>query len=47
MVAPIFAGVGITNSTADISGMMPLMFGRPGIGWMRSFEKIKKTENKK
>jgi hypothetical protein len=47
MVAPICAGFGITIPQADMSVMMPLMFGMLGIGGMRSFDKIKKTDTKK
>lgn len=47
MVAPICAGFGVTIPQADMSVMMPLMFGMLGIGGMRSFDKIKKTDTKK
>jgi len=47
MVAPICAGFGITIPQADMSVMMPLMFGMLGIGGMRSFDKMKKTDTKK
>ena len=47
MVAPICAGFGITIPQADMSVMMPLMFGMLGIGSMRSFDKAKKTDTKK
>jgi len=47
MVAPICAGFGITIPQADMSVMMPLMFGMLGIGGMRSFDKLKKTDTKK
>ena len=47
MVAPICAGFGITIPQADMSVMMPLMFGMLGIGGMRSFDKAKKTDSKK
>ena len=47
MVAPICAGFGITIPQADMSVMMPLMFGMLGIGGMRSFDKFKKTDTKK
>ena len=47
MVAPICAGFGITIPQADMSVMMPLMFGMLGIGGMRSFDKAKKTDTKK
>ena len=47
MVAPICAGFGITIPQADMSVMMPLMFGMLGIGGMRSYDKMKKTDSKK
>ena len=47
MVVPICAGFGITIPQADMSVMMPLMFGMLGIGGMRSFDKLKKTDTKK
>ena len=47
MVAPICAGFGIIIPQADMSVMMPLMFGMLGIGGMRSFDKFKKTDTKK
>ena len=47
MVAPICAGFGVTIPQADMSVIMPLMFGMLGIGGMRSFDKIKKTDTKK
>lgn len=46
MVAPIAAGFGIGIPQADMSVMMPLMFGMLGIGGMRSFDKMKKTDTK-
>jgi hypothetical protein len=46
MVSPICAGFGITVPQADMSVMMPLMFGMLGIGGMRSFDKSKKTDTK-
>jgi len=46
MVAPICAGFGIVIPQADMSVMMPLMFGMLGIGGMRSFDKAKKTDTK-
>ena len=47
MVAPICAGFW-NNYTpkADMSVMMPLMFGMLGIGGMRSYDKMKKTDTK-
>ena len=47
MVAPICAGFGVMIPQADMSVMMPLMFGMLGIGGMRSFDKLKKTDTKK
>ena len=47
MVAPICAGFGVMIPQADMSVMMPLMFGMLGIGGMRSFDKSKKTDTKK
>ena len=41
MVAPICAGFGITIPQADMSVMMPLMFGMLGIGGLRTYEKQK------
>lgn len=46
MVSPICAGFGVTIPQADMSVMMPLMFGMLGIGGMRSFDKMKKTDTK-
>ena len=46
MVSPICAGFGIAIPQADMSVMMPLMFGMLGIGGMRSFDKSKKTDTK-
>ena len=46
MVSPICAGFGINIPQADMSVMMPLMFGMLGIGGMRSFDKAKKTDTK-
>ena len=47
MVVPICAGFGITIPQADMSVMMPLMFGMLGISGMRSYDKMKKTDTKK
>ena len=47
MVAPICAGFGITIPQADMSVMMPLLFGMLGISGLRSFDKYKKTDTKK
>ena len=46
MVSPISAGFGVAIPQADMSVMMPLMFGMLGIGGMRSFDKAKKTDTK-
>lgn len=46
MISPICAGFGITIPQADMSVMMPLMFGMLGIGGMRSFDKMKNTDTK-
>ena len=47
MVSPILGGFGITIYQADMSVMMPLLFGMLGIAGMRSFDKLKKTDSKK
>jgi|TARA_B100001939_G_scaffold300204_1_gene276034 hypothetical protein len=47
LVSPICAGFGIVIPQADMSVMMPLMFGMLGIGGMRSFDKLKRTDSKK
>ena len=47
MVSPICAGFGVDIPQADMSVMMPLMFGMLGIGGMRSFEKFKKVDTTK
>ena len=47
MVSPILAGFGIVIPQADMSVMMPLMFGMLGISGMRSYDKMKKTDTKK
>lgn len=46
MVAPIAAGFGVAIPQADMSVMMPLMFGMLGIGGMRSWDKTKRTDTK-
>jgi len=46
LVSPICAGFDIIIPQADMSVMMPLMFGMLGIGGMRSFDKLKKTDTK-
>jgi hypothetical protein len=47
MVSPIMAGFGVTIPQADMSVMMPLMFGMLGISGMRSYDKYKGTDTKK
>jgi hypothetical protein len=47
MVSPIAHGFGITIPQADMSVMMPLMFGMLGISGMRSYDKHKGTDTKK
>ena len=47
MVSPIMAGFGVTIPQADMSVMMPLMFGMLGISGMRSYDKHKGTDSKK
>ena len=46
MVAPICAGFGIVIPQADMSVMMPLLFGMLGIAGMRSYDKAAKTDTK-
>jgi hypothetical protein len=46
LVSPICAGFGIVIPQADMSVMMPLLFGMLGLAGMRSFDKVKKTETK-
>lgn len=46
MVAPIAAGFGLIIPQADMSVMMPLLFGMLGIAGMRSYDKMKKTDSK-
>ena len=47
MIAPIALGFGFEIPQADMSVMMPLLLGMLGIGGMRSFDKLKKTDSKK
>tara|TARA_R100000005_G_C4944589_1_gene167654 strand:+ start:461 stop:841 length:381 start_codon:yes stop_codon:yes gene_type:complete len=47
MVSPIMAGFGVIIPQADMSVMMPLLFGMLGISGLRSFDKYKKTDTKK
>ena len=47
MVAPIALGLGFEIPQADMSVMMPLLLGMLGIGGMRSFDKLNKTDSKK
>ena len=46
LVSPIAAGFGVSIPQADMSVMMPLLLGMLGIGGMRSFDKVKKTDSK-
>lgn len=46
MVSPILAGFGIVIPQADMSVMMPLLFGMLGIAGMRSYDKTKKVDTK-
>lgn len=46
LVSPIAAGFGVAIPQADMSVMMPLLLGMLGIGGMRSFDKVKKTDSK-
>ena len=47
MVSPIMAGFGIVIPQADMTVMMPLLFGMLGVSGLRSFDKYKKTDTKK
>lgn len=47
LIAPICAGFGVKIPQADTSVMMPLLLGMLGIGSMRSYDKLKKTDTKK
>ena len=47
LISPICAGFGIIIPQADMSVMMPLLFGMLGISGLRSFDKYKKTDTKK
>jgi hypothetical protein len=46
MVSPIAAGFGYTIPQADMSVMMPLLFGMLGIAGMRSYDKKQSTDTK-
>lgn len=46
MVAPIAAGFGVVIPQADMSVMMPLLFGMLGIAGMRSYDKKQSTDTK-
>ena len=46
MVSPIMAGFGVVIPQADMTVMMPLLFGMLGISGLRSFDKYKKTDTK-
>ncbi len=47
MVSPIMSGFGVIIPQADMTVMMPLLFGMLGISGLRSFDKYKKTDTKK
>ena len=47
MVSPIMAGFGVDIPQADMTVMMPLLFGMLGIAGMRSYDKTKKVDTKK
>lgn len=44
LVSPICAGFGVIIPQADMSVMMPLLFGMLGIAGMRSYDKNKGTD---
>lgn len=46
MVSPIAAGFGIVIPQADMSVMMPLLFGMLGLAGMRSYDKKQNTDTK-
>lgn len=46
MVSPIMAGFDVNIPQADMTVMMPLLFGMLGISGLRSFDKYKKTDTK-
>lgn len=46
MVSPICAGFGINIPQADMSVMMPLLFGMLGLAGMRSYDKSRQTDTK-
>lgn len=46
MISPIAAGFGVTIPQADMSVMMPLLFGMLGIAGMRSYDKKQSTDTK-
>ena len=46
LVIPICEGFGIDINQADTSTMMPLLLSMLGIGGMRSYDKLKKTDTK-
>lgn len=47
MVSPLAMGFGFSIPQADMSVMMPLLLGMLGMGGMRSFDKLNKTDSKK
>ena len=46
LISPISAGFGVQIPQADMSVMMPLLLGLLGLGGLRSFDKLKKTDTK-
>lgn len=46
LISPICAGFGVAIPQADMSVMMPLIISMLGIGGMRSFDKVKKTDSR-
>ena len=46
LIAPICAGFGVHVPQADMSVMMPLIISMLGVGGMRSFDKMKKTDTR-
>jgi len=47
MISPLAMGFGFSIPQADMSVMMPLLLGMLGMGGMRSFDKLNKTDSKK
>lgn len=46
LISPICAGFGVVVPQADMSVMMPLIISMLGIGGMRSYDKVKKTDSR-